>query len=222
MSLLGISKKGKWIIGGVCAFAVVATATTGLAAWVIGQNTGDNTNGQMNVATVNDKSVTLTIDETAGTGSDLVVMFGPNGVAPETGTAVVTASGESEEDLSFTIKGSYTLAENAPAELTVGIAAKLTLLEKAQKLITDKYIVAPGSAVTGTAGEYTLADLIVDTSAKTFTGTYSFSWGIAFGGKNPCEFFDGTSGKGYTEASAALTALRAVDAEQFTVTLSVK
>lgn len=35
MSLLGISKKGKWIVGGVALFAVIATASTGLAAWVI-------------------------------------------------------------------------------------------------------------------------------------------------------------------------------------------
>lgn len=229
MGLLGISKKGKWIIGGVCAFAVVATATTGLAAWVIGQNTDDNTKGQMNVTTIDDKSVTLTIDKTA---SDLVVMFGPNGKAPEApGTPVVTASsGTNEEDLKFTIKGSYTVG-NAAGDVKVG--AKLTLGEKAQKLIKDtddnnkNYINAPGTASETTAGEYDLGELTLKEvdSTKTFEGEYSFTWGSAFGGMNPCEYFDGTEGKGYAEAKAALAKISAATEglfEEFTVTVFVK
>ena len=36
MSLLGINKRGKLVVGGIVAFALIATASTGLAAWVIG------------------------------------------------------------------------------------------------------------------------------------------------------------------------------------------
>lgn len=236
MSLLGISKKGKWIIGGVCAFAVVATATTGLAAWVIGQNTDDNTNGQMNVATVNDKSVTLIIDETAEnsektSGSDLTVLFGPNGVKPTTGTPVVTASNGNEEDMRIMVRGSYEVVNKST---TVAIGAKISLSQKAQDLITSNYIALPeGSGTTATEVtvesatryEYSLADFAVDASKKTFSKEYLFKWGSAFEGKNPCEYFDGTTedkDKGYNKASQALTTLYASNASDFTITVFVK
>lgn len=219
MSLLGISKKGKWIIGGVCAFAVVATATTGLAAWVIGQNAPVPTDGTVNVEEVNDKSVALTVNKDT---SDLSVVFGPKG----SGT-IVTGDNGNEEDMSFDIKGTYALAAHAPTDFSFKIDVKLTLKEKMQALVKEKYIVAPGTA-TGTAGEYSLGELTITESDTSFSGgAYSFKWGDAFkpvgaqDGVNPCQFFDGTEGKGYDEALVALNKLREANKETFTVTLTV-
>ena len=50
MSLLSVNKKGKWVVGGVIAFALIATASTGLAAWIVGTQTGANTNGNISLS----------------------------------------------------------------------------------------------------------------------------------------------------------------------------
>lgn len=224
MSLLGISKKGKWIIGGVCAFAVVATATTGLAAWVIGQNTGATGNGNIQIEKdITDTSVKLEINavDAAKNPSDLVVNFGPT--AGNHSVVNATDPSKSEEDLSFTINGTYTKTSASATISSVG--AELKLSTEAAKLVTDGYINTP---VKATEGKYVLADMTITPASEgsltgTFTGTYSFGWGSKFGNVNPCKYFDGGKGKGYTEAKAALEALNTLTSPAtFTVELTIK
>jgi len=230
MGLLGISKKGKWIIGGVCAFAVVATATTGLAAWVIGQNTGTTGNGNINIEkNITDTSVSLKVTSSE---DDLTVKFGPKAI-PEGGEAYKVVNPSvltvSEEKLDFTISGTYE-KKSASASITA-VAAELKLSTEAAKLVTDGYIVTP--VIANSDGKYILADMTATPDAGenvltgTFTGTYSFSWGSKFGGMNPCEYFDGTTEgdvkKDYDAAKTALTALSALTSSYtFTVELTIK
>ena len=74
MSLLGINKRGKLVVGGIVAFALIATASTGLAAWVIGSvNNGQTGEGNINVTTeVKDITINISTDN-----EDLDVKFAP-------------------------------------------------------------------------------------------------------------------------------------------------
>lgn len=216
MSLLGISKKGKWIIGGVCAFAVVATATTGLAAWVIGQNSNLPVEGGNITVEQGLNNTTITLESTS-TAADLTVNF-----APKAGTyPVVNASTEKGvklEKLDFTIKGKYTKADESGQIAKVG--AVLELSDAAVSLVTGGYIVAPGKLVSGTTNQYTLAPMTVTPDSETsLTGTftsvgsenksvYAFSWGVKFGNKNPCDYYDNLGGRDYSAAKTALETLR--------------
>lgn len=237
MGLLGISKKGKWIIGGVCAFAVVATATTGLAAWVIGQNTVATEGGNITVVKdVTDESISLAI---TSEGKDLEVEFGPKAGD----YTVVNASdrARSEEKLVFTVKGTYT--KGAASSTISYVTAELELSKEAVALVKEGYIVAPGelkgTLTDGQPATYTLPDIPVtaDAGENALTGTfnsdsvvdeedaksYAFKWGTKFGGMNPCEYYDGTTDKDYAAAKTALTALNSLTSPTtFKVTLAVK
>lgn len=209
MGLLGISKKGKWIIGGVCAFAIVATATTGLAAWVIGQQTGAEANGNVSVATIDNRSVSMALT-TSAEGYDVAVNFGPKAG----NYTIINPSNSSvtEEDLSVTIKGTVTVADYT---------------KKVQIEATTEY---SGDAThAGLIGTYVTLPAVKTTEAitfakgnltKEFTINLEFGWGTAFGGKNPCEYFDGAKGKGQAEALTCLEELEKLNNSTFKVTLT--
>ena len=216
MSLLSVNKKGKWVVGGVIAFALIATASTGLAAWIVGTQTGANTNGNISVdADVVDNQVSLTVYDEEN-GSDLSVYFGPT----EAGGAVVKPSGvegEKYEDLDFTIAGR---ANFNVANLDMqSIRVRMYVTESISSYV-GSYIDYPdgGTYVAsssynddnrrdGTSGyyEYTVDETFTadGDGGEKFSLKFEFKWGSEFGGRNPCAY--------YTEASqsnAALTALK--------------
>lgn len=207
--MLNVSKKGKWIIGGIMGFTVIATASTGLAAWVIGQQTPDTGNGSITVATVSDQSCTVTLDEAA----DLTINFGPKAGTYSIVNATDTAV--SEEDLDFTIKG--TLTHDSGTYSTVSV--KMVVSTAVASAITSSYIVLP-TEFTAVSEEENTYSCSINVADKAFEKEFVFAWGTAFGSKNPCEYYDGTTGKGYSEAKTALTALQALNEETFDLTVS--
>lgn len=206
MSLLIASMKGKWIIGGVCVFALVATASTGLASWVIGQQVSDNTEGNITVSDISDQSCTVTLND----GLDLSVKFGPN----SKNNPIVNASGDSEEDLSFTIAGTLTHTSGTYSKVKVELVSS-----KLYSAVSDNYVVVP-EGLTLKSGSQNTWEGTIDVTSKAFSKTYSFTWGTAFESKNPCEYYDGTSGKTYSDAQTALSALAALNGDTMAITVS--
>lgn len=208
MSLLIASKKGKWIIGGVCVFALVATASTGLASWVIGQQTSANAEGNITVSTIDDQSCRVTLNEEL----DLTVIFGPD----SQGNKVVNASSSTpEEDLSFTIAGTLDYKTGTYNKVKVELVSS-----KLNKAVTDGYVVVPTELTLKESTTNTWEGEITVNGDKTFSKAYSFKWGTAFGGINPCKYYDGTKDKTYTEAKTALEALKALNGDKMTITVS--
>lgn len=202
--MLGLTRKSKWVLGGICAFAVIATTTTGLASWVIGSSTGATENGKITVAGIDNLDCTVTMDKSA----DLTVNFGPN----SQGNEVVNAStATSEEDLSFTIKGTLDTASSLYTTVKV-----LLKSDNITSFITDGYIAVPDGFTAVTGGWETS----IDVADKKFEQTYSFKWGSKFGNKNPCKYYDNTTGKTKTEAKTALEALNALNGKTFSFTVT--
>ena len=197
MSLLN-NKKGKWIVGGICAFALVATASTGLAAWVIGQNVPDYDTGNIGIQTeVLDSSVTVTLDDAA----DKSVYFGPNA-----GGSLITPDDGAEEDLNFTVKG--TVSYNSSLISVTGVRVAIDDVYSLPAF-ANGYIDLPAEFVKETVNvdESTTKDIYVTTipCTTTFEKEFSFRWGTKSGGVNPCDYFtDYATGKAYLDELSAL------------------
>lgn len=211
MRLSGNSKKGKWVVGGVCAFAVLATASTGLAAWVIGQQSKADGSGNITVSGIQDESCAVTLDETA----DLTVNFGPDSV----GNPVVNASGESEEDLAFTIKGTLSYTDGTYNAVKVVLSYGEIGAFVPSKIQVPSEFVAVDDTDANKGWETT-----IEVTDKAFEKEFHFRWGTDFQNgeefMNPCKYFDGTEGKGYDEAKTALEALSALNDKTFAFTVA--
>ena len=200
MSLLIASKKGKWIIGGVCVFALVATASTGLASWVIGQQQDGQGSGNITVVGTTDQSCKAVIDVAS---CDLAVKFGPS----SNGNVIKMSGDVSEEDLTFKIAGHLEYTNGTYS--TVKIVFDAT---NVASLISGGYIALPKEFSTDEGGNKYSTTLSVNSDeTHSFLGTYSFKWGSLTGGNNPCSYFNGESGKGYTEAKKYLSVLAATE-----------
>ena len=73
-----LTKKTKWVLGGLVGFALVATTATTLATWVIGENSGsDNKTGNVTVSNKTEDTVALSLNPVAYEDGASSVVFGP-------------------------------------------------------------------------------------------------------------------------------------------------
>lgn len=214
MSLLGISKKGKWIVGGVALFAVIATASTGLAAWVLGSAKTGTAEGNIVVSDVNDVNCTVTMK----TDADLSVNFGPCLVDSTTpADHVISPSGDTtEEDLEFTIAGTLSSANYPSVEVFISEAGIKTYVD-------DGYIVMPTGFTYDETGKGWKATINVttegsgETATYKFSETYKFTWGTKSGSKNPVNHFTN-----YDEAKTYLDGLNGLKGTKISITVTPK
>ena len=227
MSLLGINKRGKLVVGGIVAFALIATASTGLAAWVIGtQNNGSTEEGTITVSPVKDTSIDITVND----GGEYDINFAPAVPGEGEEFKVITHDGnDGTEDLDFSFSFSVSAGEAASfTHIRVHMYAadedSATIINAA---VSGNYIKYPSEfygegASAGTIAvipeEVEKADLSASTVyfdiAKEDDGTYEyagkFQWGSLTAGINPCRYFDGTTGKDYDAAKTYLDGLTGV------------
>ena len=221
MSLLIASKKGKWIIGGVCVFALVATASTGLASWVIGQASSAETNGNISVSTVKDESCNVTLNDNL----DLKVNFGPN---KGDSTLYVHASeklyGENwEEDLKFTIAGSLS---NPASYKQVKISMDISNF----KDMVGTYFKLPSVfEKEGETDVYSKTLAVTTPETGVFNYDFSFTWGSLTSNKNPSEYFTNANvkttvtdgvGVGALDYLKALAAINNQENKTFKITVA--
>lgn len=214
MSLLSVNKKGKWVVGGVIAFALIATASTGLAAWVIGMQTGDNETGNITVDTqVVDQSIDVTLGE-----CELNIHFGPDSI----NNPLVNADSQETADLvdlDFTIAGTATWGTNVNVR---GINVDVIY---PQEVLSSAYIAIPKDATDATVDDDNDTDTVEVASKRYyiavtgenrtahFSQTYSFTWTI-----NPCEVY--TQSTQVQDAKDAIAELAKYNNKEYKVFVS--
>ena len=215
-----LTKKTKWVLGGLVGFALVATTATTLATWVIGENSGSaNTTGNVTVSDKTEDSVALTLNDVKYESGATSIVFGPKagdnkGFVKSNGTAA------EEEHLKFTISGKVTYGYSFK-----GLTFTFEVVNnkvKVDELVTKNYITLPTASIEKTKAE-------VGVSGSTFNVEYSFGWGSAFGGENPSLYFDdttpgdGTVAKNVETAQSVYDELKdALDGATFKVTVTSK
>lgn len=217
MSLLSVNKKGKWVVGGVIAFALIATASTGLAAWVIGMQTGDNTNGTI---TVDEKIVDQSIDVTLGE-CETKIHFGPDSV----GNPLVNADSQDTADLvdlQFTIAGTVTWGTDVTVS---GINVDIVYPED---VLNSEYITIPTGFDDAEVNvdhdkdketpEVSAKRYIVNldsgaTTSANFSKVFKFEWK-----KNPCTAY--TTNAQINEAKTAIETLKTYNNQKYYVFVS--
>ena len=212
-----LTKKTKWVLGGLVGFALVATTATTLATWVIGENSGSaNTTGNVTVSDKTDDSVALTLNDVAYESGVTSVVFGPKagdnkGFVKSYGTAA------DEEHLKFTISGTVTYGYSFQGlTFTFEVVDNKT---KVEELVGKNYITLPKASIEKPKSAIA--------SGTPFSVEYSFGWGTAFGGKNPSEYFDdetvGTVAKNVETAKTVYNELKAaLNGATFKVTVTSK
>ena len=212
-----LTKKTKWVLGGLVGFALVATTATTLATWVIGSNSGSaNTTGNVTVSDKTDDSVTLTLNAVKYESGVNSVVFGPKA---GDNSGIVKSDGEptEEEHLTFTISGTVEYGYSFQAlTFTFEVVNKK---EEVAKLIGKNYITLPEASIEKPKSAIA--------SGTPFSVEYSFGWGSAFGGENPSLYFDdetsGTVTKDVATAQSVYDELKdALNGATFKVTVTSK
>ena len=215
-----LTKKTKWVLGGLVGFALVATTATTLATWVIGSNSGsDNKTGNVTVSNKTDDSVTLTLNDVKYESGVTSVVFGPK-AGDNAGMVKSSGVAADEEHLTFTISGTVTYGFSFQG-LTFTFEV-LTKKKEVEALVTKNYITLPTASI-----EKSKAQLGNSDSEAAFNIEYSFGWGSAFGGENPSLYFDdetsGTVTKDVATAQSVYDELKnALNGATFKVTVTSK
>ena len=212
-----LTKKTKWVLGGLVGFALVATTATTLATWVIGENSGNaNTTGNVTVSDKTPDTVALTLNDVAYESGVTSVVFGPK-AGDKSGMVKTSGEATEEEHLTFTISGTVTYGYSFQAlTFTFEVENKKT---EVNALVAQNYITLPEASK-----EIAKKDVA---SGSTFSVTYSFGWGSAFGGENPSLYFDdethGTVEKTVAKAQSVYDELlTALNGATFKVTVTSK
>lgn len=220
------------IIAGVAAASMIGT---GFAAWVITGNAKAESTGQFNVDVVEEKGITVT--PTFATGADQINFFGPSDAT----TGWLTITGETREDLEADLGIAFTYSNAQASDFNIKIT--FTGNEAYDTAVSNNYIVAPVLTVgstTLTSGNAVGLETLDSTGSISLN--IKFGWGSAFDGDNPYDFYNDNfeygdkvtkNANGTPEideesnttiqavAKADLTALRALDQTQFTITIEV-
>ena len=213
-----LTKKTKWVLGGLVGFALVATTATTLATWVIGSNSGTgNTTGNVTVSDKTDDSVALTLNDVKYESGVTSVVFGPK-AGDNSGMVKTSREPTEEEHLTFTISGTVEYGYSFRG-LTFTFAVENNKT-KVDALVAKNYITLPTASIERSIEQ-------IGVTGSTFNVEYSFGWGSAFGGENPSLYFDdethGTVTKDVATARSVYDELlTALDGATFKVTVTSK
>ena len=223
------SYKRKKIVMGLALFGAIGLVSTGFAAWVLSASASNTQNPNIKVGAVSDKSMTfqnVAIYGLNDAGEEVLtsnysfnpryndntgrVRFGPGEITPEHPAA------DEGERLSLTVKGEITEAQNL-GSLKVSFDAIPTKLQNA---VDAGFIKLPSCATEAQDVTYTISG--EGSKLASFEYEIAFKWGDAFGGVNPGDYYDQTSGAGHDatveEIKETLDSLHELDPEQFSVT----
>lgn len=193
----------KLVAFGLCLFMGIGITSTGFAAWVMSRDAEEQATDGVNVAIIEDASVSITLWKLDKDGN-IVTDSQTNGrvaLVKEDGKPYaleddfsfdakaddnegrLRASQGSLEDLKVTVKGTLD-SKGVDYDLT----AKLTLPDNIQNAITEGYI----RLKTTVDGEDYRSGASVDVDATNgdFTVVLEFEWGEKFNYMNPCEYYD--------------------------------
>ena len=188
----------------------LALIGVGFASWIISANTTKKVEGNISVDTVTDNRLTI---ETAWKDDKDSVVFGwKNG--NYTNSWLKNTDANYAENLAVTLVVTLKDAKgNAKDAATDGVTATI--------VGDDLYNTAKEANLVGELPTAKVEPVVGQTGV--YHVTFTFTWGSAFNGKNPLEYYNSQS---YTDELAAqaqdnLNALNALKDSKFTVTLTV-
>ncbi len=203
----------KLIMFAVSAFMAVGMTSTGFSAWVMSSVQNAEAETPVNVGTVTDASMVVTIDQWVD-GGDGYAWTGDtlsfDAIATDE-TGRVQAGEGSSEVKSMVISGKVTNSQML-GDLTMTISLpesfKAAIAAGYIEFITDAnatYSAETGKITVAQAGLNVVDN--PDAQEATFTYTLTYAWGDYFGGENPCEFYDNATQvtRPYGEADAEIT-----------------
>ena len=179
------SYRRKRIVGGLSLFMALALISSGFATFVISSQSNKDGQGNVQVGTVSDKAMTITIDNDDNLGSFVL----DTKKIDNRGAVRSDATTTQEENLSITITGSITNFDYL-GKLNIRLSAledEDTFLEDA---VEKGYIVLPECAsIDGYNFTNEEINAVKNASGK-FSYTISLKWGSAFNYLNPGFYYD--------------------------------
>ena len=200
--------KKNFLFGLIGAGALILSGSVGFAAWTIKNTIASKDDSTLHIsadAIVNDESLQLTEDECKWT--DSIVQFKP---VEKTGlsyswlsasdpaktddlTAIYQIKGKASASAKITIQATFDDLTQASKEKDVKSYQDLTTLGTNSEQTPGKGIVGalPSPTITDGAGGAVTNSITADENGN-FSASVSvtFSWGAAFGGKNPYEYYN--------------------------------
>lgn len=218
---------------GVAAFSAVALLTTGAAAFVLTNEATKDTTGNINVGTVVDKGLEIsltptpnpahfTLDADTSDKSGRVQYSAEEGVTPNMHVDIagtITKGADinwSDVALTFT----FTVGNDESGNFTkyVKTTSPASVSEYLILTYTDQKAGSPAAAACPVGGEGTT--LTVGTTDGTFDLDLDLNWGSVFGGDNPSVYYDGDGAStSFSDVKTALNNLYLLNDLTFTVTL---
>lgn len=219
------SYKRKKIVMGLALFGAIGLVSTGFAAWVLSASASNTQDPQIKVGTISDKSMAFENVKVYGIDTN-PSHTGQNGTFEteielntysfnprhDDNTGRVRFGGNDGADdgerLSLTVRGTITQAQNLGKLLVsfdkevVGQDSLLPL--KFRQAVSEEYIVLPDWAEAGKEITFTLSGEGAEKVAS-FSCEIAFTWGNAFGGMNPGDYYDQVSGPGHDASVAELS-----------------
>lgn len=219
------SYKRKKIIMGLALFGAIGLVSTGFAAWVLSASASNTQNPNIKVGAVSDKSMKFENVKIYGLINDATdpvetsnYSFNPR-YGDNTGRVRFGSNDGADEGerLSLKVTGQITEAQNL-GDLTVAFDA---IPDELAQAVTAGYVVLPACASAAQPVTFTLSG--EGTKVASFEYDIAFTWGNAFGGVNPGDYYDQASGAGHDATTDQIkTTLDAMhellDNVQFSVT----
>ena len=209
---------------GIALFGAIGLVSTGFAAWVLSASASNPQTPNIKVGEVSDKSMSFEQVKIYGlndAGTEVETSnysFNPR-FADNTGRVRFGSNEGADEGerLSLTVRGQIKEAQNL-GSLKASFDA---IPQELQDAVDAEYIVLPACASAAQDVAYTLSGDV--SKVASFEYEIAFEWGDAFGGVNPGDYYDQTSGNGAAATTDQIkTTLNAMhdllDTVQFTVT----
>ncbi len=202
------SYKRKIILFAVFVFISIALISTGFAAWVMSSDAQRDSSGNVEVGLVTNGALSITIDN-ENQVDNFSFYFEPN---TESGLIHLEKPDDPQAKLDLIIEGSIT-----PVSSLNEANIEFILPNGFDKAIELNYVTAPTFYLVDTNGEKTelktksqlagFEDAYVFTvnSDGSFKISVEFAWGTAFGGLNPCDYYNPQYAEAEKEYADALT-----------------
>lgn len=221
-------KKSKLTIYILSSIAFISLVSVGFSSWVLDKIEGDSTNISAEIGLINDKSLIAQIDENA---SDLKpVCFDANS---ENGGVVINGDSEVKEKMTFKIvydlQGGYALNggkilinfsfDEIAHKYTTCLDGTTQYIDTS--CIKNCSITLPRNSSTVDNETKSISSVISysdDFTSARIESTFTFKWGDAFGGKNPCASNDKAVIETLSDFNDAFASIG--DDKNFTVTIS--
>lgn len=204
----------------LCLLTVLSVVGVGFASWVINAGDQQTANGNIEVDTVSDNRLVLTVDALSGDQNNIKLVGANDGTALAGGLTPWLTTDKNSENLVVTYSCTVTKKNNSlftdngtlsGAVQTLDVAANFaepasevesvkTAYGKAKEagcfvLRTDDGILSATPDKFYNGVKITTPVLNGDKNQYTFSVTLEYKWGTIFGGLNPYKYYNATQGE---------------------------